>query len=124
MSDGKPGILIVDNDPTVLEFLASALRTNGFKTWQATSAPVAYQLLQNHHSEIDLVLSDVEMPEKTGPDLIRELKLLRPELRCVLITAGDAARYSVEELLQCGVERLLLKPFPIVTLLDAITPRT
>lgn len=60
------------------------------------------------------------MPEKTGPDLIRELRLLQPDLRCVLITAGDAAALSEEKLLQCGAERLLLKPFSIVTLLDAI----
>jgi DNA-binding NarL/FixJ family response regulator len=60
------------------------------------------------------------MPEKMGPELIRELKEFKPEVRCIFMTGGDTGEYTPLDLLQCGVECVLYKPFSIEALMQSL----
>jgi two-component system cell cycle sensor histidine kinase/response regulator CckA len=55
----------------------------------AISGPLALKLASEIDGKIDLLLSDVEMPEMSGPDLGEELKKVRPDIRVMLMSGGD-----------------------------------
>ncbi len=93
-------ILLVDDDPDALDLAATILRTNGAIVITADSADNALRKLK--HNIPDIIISDIGMPEKSGNDLIREIRALygtkipaialtayaRPEDRRQIIEAG------------------------------------
>jgi K+-sensing histidine kinase KdpD len=73
-----PGIrvLLVDDEPDALEMMASALSTCGATVMSASSAQEAIRMLAQ--SDIDVLLSDIAMPEQDGYELIREIRAMHP----------------------------------------------
>jgi two-component system, cell cycle sensor histidine kinase and response regulator CckA len=80
-------VLIVDDEPLLLEAYARTLRRNGYDVLKAARPSQALEIVRSH-PRIDIVLSDVMMPEMCGPDLVREVEHLSPETACVLITGA------------------------------------
>ena len=106
-------VLLVEDDPEVADMIAAALREAGYDVTRAANADEALAMLQAA-APIDLLLSDVVMPGRlSGVDLVREARRLRPHLPIVLATG-----YSEEVSRTAGV-RVLLKPFPLDTLVEA-----
>ena len=81
-------ILIVDDNPAVLKFVGVALKEANFVVVSANSGPSAIQIAQRTEGRIDLLLSDVDMPEMTGPELGEALKKVRPEIHVMLMSGG------------------------------------
>ena len=81
-------ILVVDDNPDVLATVAAILRDAQFCVLTAVSGPAALILAQERSGAIDLLLSDVEMPAMSGPQLGQILKKLRPEMRVMLMSGG------------------------------------
>jgi len=108
----KFGILVVDDDDSVRNFLNIGLKHHGFAVWPAADGQQAVQLYQQHASEIDLVLLDVRMPGLDGPQTLAALRQLNPQVRSCFMT-GQAGHYSEEELLKLGAARVFLKPFQL-----------
>src|ERR1051326_1827483 len=81
-------ILNVDEKPAVLKFVAVALKEANFVVVSANSGPSAIQIAQRTEGRIDLLLSDVDMPEMTGPELGEALKKVRPEIHVMLMSGG------------------------------------
>ena len=79
-------ILIVDDNPAVLKFVGVALKEANFVVVSANSGPSAIQIAQRTEGRIDLLLSDVDMPEMTGPELGEALKKVRPEIHVMLMS--------------------------------------
>ncbi len=79
-------VLVVDDDPDVLKFIAMALNCNGIKTIPARSSNEALWTYQRRRGEIRLLLTDIVMPEVSGVDLSREMAKLNPELQIVFMT--------------------------------------
>jgi CheY-like chemotaxis protein len=105
-----PGVLIVDDDLAVRTLLNLVLREHGFAVWQTADGCKALKAYQGHRDDIDLVLLDVRMPGLDGPQTLAALHQLNPQLRCCFMT-GDWGRYSEEELMERGAERIIYKPF-------------
>ena len=78
-------ILAVDDEPSVLLTLSRALQHEGYSV-TVTSAPTEVEALVGH-SQFDLVVLDVHMPEKNGIDLFVELKEKNPSMRVLSVTA-------------------------------------
>src|SRR6185436_1232933 len=76
-------LLIVDDEPTILRALEMALEMEGFTVRSANSAPEAIERLDG----VDLVLTDMSMPDIDGLELLREIKKRRPELPVAIMTA-------------------------------------
>jgi two-component system cell cycle sensor histidine kinase/response regulator CckA len=79
-------ILIVEDDPVVLNVVALILKRAGFTVLSAQNASEATRLVDEFPGIIHLLLSDVEMPDIAGPDLALKLKAVRPKLRIVLMS--------------------------------------
>ncbi len=106
-------VLVVDDDPGVVRFVAFVLRRNGFQVLEADGAAEALDIARRHNSPIDLLLTDVVMPEVDGPSLWRSLNRLRPEAK-VLFMSGHPGNES-------GLgSPFLRKPFVIHGLLQEI----
>ena len=82
-------ILVVDDNPSVLRVVIKILETENFHVLSAISGPSALKLAGENTETIDLLLSDVEMPEMSGPDLGEALKAARPEIHIMLMSGAD-----------------------------------
>jgi DNA-binding NtrC family response regulator len=79
-------ILVVDDKEPVLTFVQSVLKNEGFQVLIASSGPSAVQLASEYPDKIDLLLSDIEMPGMTGPQLGINIKKSRPHMHVMLMS--------------------------------------
>jgi CheY-like chemotaxis protein len=94
----KLRVLVVDDEPQLVQTLAEILGAEGHQVLTASSGRAAQRALRAH--EIDLILCDIRMPDLDGPGFYRELQRSDPELakRIVFIT-GDALSANVRQFL-------------------------
>ena len=115
-------ILLVEDDPRVRTATVGALEDLGYEPVACSSGPEALALFDS--MDFDLVISDVIMPEMTGPEMIREMKSRRTDI-AVLFVTGYVGEGEGEDLV--GYD-LLRKPFTVSTLstsvATALTRRT
>ena len=80
-------------------FAGRALTSRGYKVYEAASGIEALEVMKESGGEIDLVVSDVVMPELDGPSMLRELRKTRPDLKIIFISgyAEDAFRKNLPE---------------------------
>jgi DNA-binding NtrC family response regulator len=81
-------ILVVDDNELVLRTVAAILEANNFWVLSAESGPAALKLAEETNETIDLLLSDVDMPQMSGPDLGELLKKARPDMHVMLMSGG------------------------------------
>lgn len=106
---GQPGVLVVDDERLMRTALALWLREAGCRVWAAEHGGRAVQLYRSLHADIDLVLLDVWMPGLDGPETLRALRAVNPQVRCCFLTTGSP-RYTEEQLLCAGAILVMLKP--------------
>ena len=82
-------ILVVDDNAAVLKAVAEILRNANFQVLSARDGADAVELANKTEGRIDLLLSDVDMPLMSGPDLGLMLKKTRPDLRVMLMSGGE-----------------------------------
>ena len=105
-----PEVLVVDDEPLLLQMLGLALSCHGFAVRPAGGGRQALDLYRQHRDSIRVVLLDAKMPEPDGPQTLAALREIDPGVRCVFMT-GYAADSFVEELLALGAEQVVEKPF-------------
>jgi CheY-like chemotaxis protein len=103
-------VLIIDDEPEILELLVDVLRSDGHETETASSGASAMEKLRER--TFDLVLSDVRMPELDGAGLYRELERIDPNLtsRFVFMT-GDSLSAETRQFIERVGALSLSKPF-------------
>jgi two-component system cell cycle sensor histidine kinase/response regulator CckA len=96
---GRGTVLLVEDEDAVRSFAARALGQRGYNVLQATTGVEALAVFANHQGEVDLVVSDVVMPEMDGPTLFEKLRRERPDLKVIFISgyAEDAFRRHLAE---------------------------
>ena len=109
-------ILVVDDDPRILAGTSQALIAAGYEVIAALNGVAALRIL-NAEPSIDLLVTDVMMPEMNGPELAQKAKAARPGIS-VIFVSGDVGDIPKVEF---GVHELLAKPFTGVALIDAVT---
>jgi CheY-like chemotaxis protein len=109
----------VEDDDLVRGLVQRMLERLGYAVLPAASGPAALALLSSHTDPIDLLLTDVGMPQMGGRDLAARVAELRPSVR-VLYMSG----YTDDEILRQGITLaglpLIQKPFPSEVLGQAI----
>ena len=103
-----PSILLVDDEPDILEFLEQYLQDMGMDVSTTTSAQDALQQLRK--KSFDMVISDIRMPEMSGVELLKETKKLTPDIIFILITAHASLETAIDAQ-QHGAYGYLTKPF-------------
>src|ERR1051326_5767566 len=110
-------ILVVDDEDTVREFIRDALTAFGFTAHVSATAGHALELLAVHW--IDLVLCDIQLPDRSGVDLARQIRRKNPDLPIVMITGSADAENAIQSL-QLGAADFLEKPFSVQRLLSCV----
>ena len=110
-------IMVVEDDQDLRDALQDTLEMHDHQVVVADSAEAALPLLSRHR--IDMVVSDVRMPGKSGYELLADLRRDYPQIPALLMTAyGDVAR--AVEAMQMGAVDYLVKPFKPQQLLDVL----
>jgi DNA-binding NtrC family response regulator len=85
-------ILVVDDKEVVLTIVQSILKNEGFRVLLAKDGVSAVKLASEYPDKIDLLLSDIEMPGMTGPEIGTNIKKSRPDMHVMLmsgLSGGD-----------------------------------
>jgi len=115
-------VLVVDDDPEIVTFLATLLELEGIDSTVATSAAAALEKLERVVP--NLVLLDIAMPDRDGLDLCRALKK-DPRTRDVpvFVVSARPGKDVVERALAAGAEEFIRKPFENQELIQRIRVR-
>jgi len=111
-------ILVVDDDMIVTRSCERILAPEGFEVKTSTSARDAMVLLEDQN--IDLVITDLKMPEIDGIELIRWIRDKNPGVGIIVIT-GYPSQETIKDALELGIIDYLPKPFSPALLLDVVT---
>jgi len=111
-------ILIVEDEQNNFIYLSEIIKRTGAKILEASNGKQAYECIQKH-SEINLVLMDLMMPEMDGYEATRKIKLLRPGLPVIAQTAYTMAKEKKKSL-ETGCDGYISKPYDPPVLLDLI----
>ncbi len=109
-SAGAETLLLVEDDPLVRDMLTELLESAGYRLVVAETPGRALALAENLDGEIGLMLSDVVMPEMTGPELVERLRERWPGLRVLLISGHADDALESRGGLPAGIP-FLAKPF-------------
>ncbi|RME32771.1 MAG: response regulator [Deltaproteobacteria bacterium] len=117
--EGDETVLLVEDDDMVRNLLANLLREFGYKVLEAGDGSEALELFTAAGERIDLVVTDLVMPETGGADLADSIRASRPNLPFVF-TTGYAPDTMQQRLASLPQTRLLSKPLAPTTLLGAV----
>jgi two-component system cell cycle sensor histidine kinase/response regulator CckA len=116
---GKGTVLLVEDEDAVRAFAARALVSRGFTVLEANSGVDALRVLDEHDGEVQLVVSDVVMPEMDGPSLLKELRRRNPDAK-VIFVSGYAEEAFKKNLAEEEKFVFLPKPFTLKQLVEAV----
>ena len=117
-------LLLVEDEPDVASFVKQGLGEEGYEvSWVETGQRALEYIRQ---TDIDLVLLDIRLPDLSGLEVCERLRLHRPELPVMMLTALDAVEDRVRGL-RAGADDYLPKPFAfdeLVARIEALLRRT
>ena len=103
-------ILVVDDEESIREFFEIMLKREGYEVQTAPNGREALELLKK--VQVDLIISDMQMPEVSGLELLTKVKELDPEMVVLMITAFGSTDTAVEAM-KLGAYDYIQKPFKI-----------
>ena len=106
----KPRILVVDDEESIREFLDIMLRKEGYEVTCVEDGQKAIDILKK--KSFDLLISDLQMPNVTGIELLKHCRETYPDLLFMMITAFGTAESAVEAM-KMGAYDYITKPFKI-----------
>ena len=106
----KPRILVVDDEESIREVLQIMLKKEGYDVTLAEDGQVGMDLFKK--KSFDLVIADMQMPNKTGIELLKEVMQFDPSMTFMMITAVGTAETAVEAM-KIGAYDYITKPFKI-----------
>ncbi|OGV41253.1 MAG: hypothetical protein A2X46_01665 [Lentisphaerae bacterium GWF2_57_35] len=112
-------ILAVDDEAVILTILKYLVEAIGASVTPASNAVDALQYLREHPSDVDLLITDLNMPGMNGFDLLKAVRQLAPALPVIVLTGRDD-REAVLQALQLGANDYLDKPVHKTALLQSI----
>ncbi len=104
----RPKILVVDDEPVVVNSIRKTLARKAFKVAEAFSGQEAISRIMSEN--FDLVLLDMKLPDANGLDLIKDIRKRKPSLRVVIVT-GYASVDTAVEAIKRGADDYMAKPF-------------
>jgi DNA-binding NtrC family response regulator len=124
MSNAEPAqtplILIADDEEGLRDIFAESLKLSGYRVSVAENGAAALRVLGAE--AVDLLLTDILMPDVDGIELIMQVRRSHPELKVIAMSGGGrtAAEVLINIARRLGVHATLEKPFDLATLLEKI----
>lgn len=116
----KSGILIVDDERTVMDSLNRILQVLGYNVYTARSGRDGLKTFQKNKESIKLILSDMLMPGFSGKDLFYEIKKVDKKIKFVIVSAFSASQ-EVSQMMKDGLDGFLQKPFSLDNLKSVLS---
>ncbi len=124
--EAQPGcgemILLVEDEPALLDATRLILEQVGYVVFAASSPRVALQFAEEHKAQIDLLLTDVVMPEMNGRELAQCITTLDPDLKCLYMSGYTANVLAHRDVIGADIQ-FIQKPFSINSLAAKIRSR-
>src|SRR5215468_7699962 len=116
---GQGTILLVEDEDGLRSLNARGLRSRGYSVIEAANGVEAIEALAEKEGGVDLVVSDVVMPEMDGPTMLKEMRAKNPDVKIIFVSgyAEDAFEKSLPENQQFA---FLPKPFTLAQLVAAV----
>ena len=116
---GQGTILLVEDEDVLRSLNARGLRSRGYSVIEASNGIEAMEALEERDGAVDLVVSDVVMPEMDGPTLLKEMRKRNPNLKIIFVSgyAEEAFDKSLPENEQFA---FLPKPFALSALVEKV----
>ena len=114
----QPKLLIIEDDPSTSSALGEVLAAEGYRVVESGRGDEGLQMAKEQ--VFDVLITDLKLPGLSGLDLIRELRVIRPRLPVILMTAHGTTETAIEAM-KIGAWEYLLKPFDPDELLDLVT---
>ena len=116
---GVGTLLLVEDEDAVRAFSARALRKKGYHVLEASSGERALEVLEEHGPDIDVLITDVVMPNLDGPTLVRRVRETRPDLKVIFISGytEDSFRKHLDSDAEI---HFLAKPFSLKQLATTV----
>jgi two-component system response regulator HydG len=115
--DAGARILVVDDEPELCRALGKLLTRNGYEVMAAGNGEEALEILRRH--EVDLVLSDLQMPRLGGVELLKAGRVVSPRTEFVIITGHGTIEVAVDAMKR-GAYDFVEKPFSTATTLKVV----
>lgn len=116
MNKSKFKILIIEDEAGVLEIISEGFRAQGHRVITASSGFAAIEMLKKE--KLDIVLSDLNMPNGNGMDVLNFVKTLKPNPTFFFLTGQS--EYTAAECLAAGARNYFPKPFDIKKVISQI----
>jgi CheY-like chemotaxis protein len=115
-----PRILLIEDDRSIRRTFARALTASGHEVSEAANGADGLRLWRERGA--DLVLTDMQMPQMNGIEVILQLRASAPTLAVIAMSGGDRSGdlHALRDAKLLGAVGLLEKPFPLETLIGAI----
>jgi CheY-like chemotaxis protein len=119
VEEGKKTVLVVDDSLSVRKYLSLFLEARQFRVLSATNGLEALKVLEKNN--IDLIITDLEMPVMHGYELVHRIKTSQKwkDIPVVVLTSRSAEKHRIKAL-QSGVKDYLVKPFDEKTMLEVL----
>ncbi|MDQ3171632.1 MAG: response regulator [Acidobacteriota bacterium] len=119
MNEQKSTVLVVDDEASIRELERRILETGPYHVIEASGATEAFTILSSGQ-QIDMVISDLDMPELSGEEMVLAMRATRPGLK-VLYVSGVVDRLLDSRKILSETEAFLDKPFTSKGLLEAVS---
>ena len=116
---GASTIMLVDDDPMILDVGKQMLERTGIDVVTANGGPKAIEIYSKDHKSIDMVILDLIMPDMTGIEAYHELKRINPAIK-VLFSSGYRKNMDVQAIVREGRSAFIQKPFKMEQLTQEV----
>jgi len=117
---GAGTVLVVEDERGVRGLVSETLREMGYAVLEASSGKEALPLGEHYEGPLNLLVTDVVMPDMNGLELVEHIAKVRPGIK-VLYISGYAAAALADRGLPVDIPNLLTKPFSAQSLVEAVT---
>ena len=108
MNEKPSRILVIDDDNIILSTVGEMLELRGFEVKKLSSAREALKHIASY--PCDVIISDINMPDMTGLDLVKRIRSFNTEVAIILMT-GFVESYSIQDAILSGADEYIQKPF-------------
>ena len=115
LSGNYKTVLVIDDELVLIEICEMMLKRLGYKVFKAKNGSEALNIFEANKSQIDLVISDLNMPEMNGQELVVKLRQIDNQVK-VLLSSGGLSDFDEKEAINRGFNGFIRKPYNMKTL--------